>query len=126
MTAAIDLDSALDEEHAAPGSECYGCHQTLDPMREFVRASYTSFYGQQLDPARVIALGIPMNRVLDAVRDANLDRPAGKIEEGRYEVTLRAPMPGLIVSILCVEGDTVEVEIPGVGVLQNPVRAADG
>jgi HAE1 family hydrophobic/amphiphilic exporter-1 len=26
-----------------------------------------------------------------AIRDANLDLPAGKIEQGRYEVTLRAP-----------------------------------
>ncbi|MCA9593334.1 MAG: hypothetical protein KC776_08480 [Myxococcales bacterium] len=39
----------LDEEHAAPGTECYGCHQTLDPMRDYVRASYTNFAGQQLD-----------------------------------------------------------------------------
>jgi len=29
--------------------------------------------------------------VLDAIRDANLDLPAGKIEQGRYEVMLRAP-----------------------------------
>jgi hypothetical protein len=43
----------LDAEHAPPESECYGCHQTLDPMRDFYRASYTSFYGQQLDPERV-------------------------------------------------------------------------
>ncbi|MEO0660574.1 MAG: efflux RND transporter permease subunit, partial [Planctomycetota bacterium] len=45
----------------------------------------------ELDPARIGALGIPMTRVLDALRDANLDRPAGKLEDGRYEVTLRAP-----------------------------------
>ncbi len=44
----------LDEEHAAPGSECYGCHQTLDPMRDFVRASFTNFYGQQLDSERAL------------------------------------------------------------------------
>jgi uncharacterized protein YmfQ (DUF2313 family) len=43
----------LDEEHAEPGSECYGCHQTLDPMRDYFRASFTNFYGQQLDPERV-------------------------------------------------------------------------
>lgn len=42
----------LDEEHAAPDSDCYGCHQTLDPMRDFVRASYTNFYGEQLDEER--------------------------------------------------------------------------
>ncbi len=45
----------------------------------------------ELDPNRVNALGLPLDRVLDAVRDANLDRPAGKLEEGRHEVTLRAP-----------------------------------
>lgn len=45
----------------------------------------------ELDPGRVNALGIPLDRVRDALRDANLDRPAGKLEDGRYEVTLRAP-----------------------------------
>jgi HAE1 family hydrophobic/amphiphilic exporter-1 len=45
----------------------------------------------ELDPARVKALELPLDRVLEAVRDANLDLPAGEIEQGRYEVTLRAP-----------------------------------
>jgi hypothetical protein len=43
---------SIDAEHADPESECYGCHQTLDPMRDYFRASYTNFYGQQLDPER--------------------------------------------------------------------------
>jgi HAE1 family hydrophobic/amphiphilic exporter-1 len=45
----------------------------------------------ELDPDRVKALGLPLDRVLNVIRDANLDLPAGKIEQGRYEVTLRAP-----------------------------------
>ena len=45
----------------------------------------------ELDPDRVKAVGLPMDKVLDAIRDANLDLPAGKIEQGRYEVMLRAP-----------------------------------
>jgi HAE1 family hydrophobic/amphiphilic exporter-1 len=45
----------------------------------------------ELDPNRVNALGLPLNDILAAIRDANLDRPAGQIEAGRYEVTLRAP-----------------------------------
>jgi HAE1 family hydrophobic/amphiphilic exporter-1 len=45
----------------------------------------------ELDPDRINALGLPMDQILRAVRDANIDLPAGKIEEGRYEVTLRAP-----------------------------------
>ncbi len=45
----------------------------------------------ELDHARIRALGIPMDRILSAIKDANLDLPAGTIEQGRYEITLRAP-----------------------------------
>ncbi len=45
----------------------------------------------ELDPERINALGLPLDDVLQALRDANVDLPAGKIESGRYEVTLRAP-----------------------------------
>lgn len=45
----------------------------------------------ELDAQRLQALGIPLNQILQAIRDSNLDRPSGSIEEGRYEVTLRAP-----------------------------------
>ncbi|MGD9356447.1 MAG: efflux RND transporter permease subunit, partial [Chromatiales bacterium] len=45
----------------------------------------------ELDPDKINALGLPLNGILDAIRDANLDRPAGKIEQGRFEVTLRTP-----------------------------------
>ena len=45
----------------------------------------------ELDSERIKALGLPLNRVIEAVRNANLDLPAGKIEQGRYEVVLRAP-----------------------------------
>ena len=45
----------------------------------------------ELDPDRIKAVGLPLDRILEAIRDANLDLPAGKIEQGRYEVMLRAP-----------------------------------
>jgi len=45
----------------------------------------------ELDPGKLIALALPLNEILAAVRNANLDLPAGSIDEGRYEVTLRAP-----------------------------------
>ncbi|MBW2476963.1 MAG: efflux RND transporter permease subunit [Deltaproteobacteria bacterium] len=45
----------------------------------------------ELDPDRVKALGLPLDQILNAIRNANLDLPAGRIEQGRYEVTLRAP-----------------------------------
>jgi hydrophobic/amphiphilic exporter-1 (mainly G- bacteria), HAE1 family len=45
----------------------------------------------ELDPDRLRALGLPLDQVLRAIRNANLDLPAGKIEQGQYQVTLRAP-----------------------------------
>lgn len=44
-----------------------------------------------LDPDRLRASGLPLDQVLRAVRDANLDLPAGQIQDGKFEVTLRAP-----------------------------------
>jgi HAE1 family hydrophobic/amphiphilic exporter-1 len=46
----------------------------------------------ELDPGRVRALELPLSKVLAAIRDSNLDVPAGEIEEGRYELRLRAPV----------------------------------
>ncbi|MCW8907484.1 MAG: efflux RND transporter permease subunit [Sedimenticola sp.] len=45
----------------------------------------------ELDPAKLNALGLPLNDILESIRNANLDLPAGRIEQGRYQVTLRAP-----------------------------------
>lgn len=45
----------------------------------------------ELDPAKINALDLSLDAILDALQNANLDRPAGKIEQGRYQVTLRAP-----------------------------------
>jgi hypothetical protein len=40
---------ALDQAHAAPGSTCYKCHQSLDPMRQFFRQSYSLYFSKQYD-----------------------------------------------------------------------------
>ncbi|MEM9914010.1 MAG: efflux RND transporter permease subunit [Planctomycetota bacterium] len=45
----------------------------------------------ELLPERLRAFGLPLNAVLEAIRAANVDLPAGSIEDGNYEVTLRAP-----------------------------------
>ncbi|MBI1336529.1 MAG: MMPL family transporter [Phycisphaera sp.] len=45
----------------------------------------------ELDLPRLVALNLPLDDITRALRDANLDLPTGSIEEGRYEVTLRAP-----------------------------------
>ncbi|MBK5969292.1 MULTISPECIES: efflux RND transporter permease subunit [Thiorhodovibrio] len=58
----------------------------VDPWGGFTREVRV-----ELDSTRVNALGLSLNDILDALENANLDLPAGKIERGRYEVTLRAP-----------------------------------
>lgn len=45
----------------------------------------------EVDPEKVTALGLELTDILEALKDANLDRPAGQIEDGNYEVALRAP-----------------------------------
>jgi hypothetical protein len=38
----VPADGAtVDEGHAEPGSPCYSCHKDLDPLRDFLRQSYT-------------------------------------------------------------------------------------
>jgi hypothetical protein len=44
-------ETGLSTEHAAPGTICYECHKTLDPMRDFFRQAYTIPYREQTDPS---------------------------------------------------------------------------
>ena len=64
----------------------------------------------EVDPDRLNAAGIPLDRVLKAIRDANLDLPTGKIEQGRYEVILRAPAEFVNLDQI---RDTVIVQLDG-------------
>ncbi|RJP80998.1 MAG: efflux RND transporter permease subunit [Desulfobacteraceae bacterium] len=45
----------------------------------------------ELHHERLKALGIPISQILEAIENSNLDLPAGSIERGKFEVTLRAP-----------------------------------
>ena len=42
--------TGIDGMHADPTSVCYGCHKSLDPMREYFRRSYTLEDQRQVDP----------------------------------------------------------------------------
>ncbi len=55
---AAALDAGLDEEHAQPGTACFGCHQILDPTRAILSSAWTYSYYQQLDPARMAQKGL--------------------------------------------------------------------
>lgn len=45
----------------------------------------------EIDPGRLRSFGVPLEQVRQALLDANLDLPAGKIEQGQQSITLRAP-----------------------------------
>jgi HAE1 family hydrophobic/amphiphilic exporter-1 len=72
----------------------------------------------ELDPDRIKAAGLPLDRVLEAIRDANLDLPAGKIEQGRYEVMLRAPAEFINLDQI---RDTVIVQRDGAAIMLGQI-----
>lgn len=45
--------ASVDQDHAQPGTTCYICHQNLDPLRDFLRQSYT--YSGAARPAAQLA-----------------------------------------------------------------------
>jgi hypothetical protein len=51
-------ETGLDAEHASPGSACYACHQTLDPMRQLFTQSFTLFYHEQMDALKIAQGGV--------------------------------------------------------------------
>jgi HAE1 family hydrophobic/amphiphilic exporter-1 len=81
----VELTTLIDEQIRYRFAQIPGVAQ-VDPWGEYEREVRV-----ELDPGRVREFDLPLDRVLDAIRDANLDLPAGKIDEGNATVTLRAP-----------------------------------
>lgn len=48
---------AMDKAHSSDPA-CYGCHKTLDPMRQVLRQAYTLTYHEQKDPAQTSMPGV--------------------------------------------------------------------
>ncbi|MBN2589083.1 MAG: efflux RND transporter permease subunit [Sedimentisphaerales bacterium] len=44
-----------------------------------------------LDPAKINALSISLDRIIASIREGNVNVPAGTIEQGNFEVTIRTP-----------------------------------
>jgi hypothetical protein len=51
-------ETGLDSEHAAPGTACYGCHQTLDPMKQLFAQTFSLFYHEQTDATKAAQTGV--------------------------------------------------------------------
>ncbi|MEX1363286.1 MAG: efflux RND transporter permease subunit [Nannocystaceae bacterium] len=81
----IELTTLVDEQVRYRLSQIPGVAQ-VDPWGEYEREIRV-----ELDPQRVAALRIPLDGIVRSLQDANLDLPAGTLEQGKQEVTLRAP-----------------------------------
>ncbi|UCG46593.1 MAG: efflux RND transporter permease subunit [Phycisphaerales bacterium] len=44
-----------------------------------------------LDPAKINALALPLDSIISRIREGNVNIPAGTIEKGNFEVTIRTP-----------------------------------
>jgi len=44
-----------------------------------------------LDPAKINALAIPLDKIIMHIREGNVNIPAGTVEKGNFEVTIRTP-----------------------------------
>ncbi len=77
----------------------------------------------ELDLDRVRALGLPLDRILQAIREANVNLPAGEIDRGGYEVTIRTP--GEFASIDELASTVVAVRERGPVTLADIARIVD-
>ncbi len=65
-----------------------------------------------LSPDKVKALGLPLDLIISKIRQENIDIPAGTIEKGNYEITVR--IPGVYTSIDQIKETIVAVREGGV------------
>jgi hypothetical protein len=45
--------ASLDQTHAAPGTACFACHQSLDPMRQYFRQQYSYYFHSQTSQTQI-------------------------------------------------------------------------
>ncbi len=81
----VELTQLVEEQIRYRFGRIAGVAQ-VDPWGNFEREVRV-----ELDPNKINSLNISLDEILQSIRDANLDLPAGKIRQGRYQVTLRTP-----------------------------------
>jgi hydrophobic/amphiphilic exporter-1 (mainly G- bacteria), HAE1 family len=81
----VELTTLVEERFRPRLSQVPGVAQ-VDPWGGYAREVRVA-----VDPGRLRAFGVPLEQVRQAIIDANLDLPAGKIEQGQQSITLRAP-----------------------------------
>jgi HAE1 family hydrophobic/amphiphilic exporter-1 len=56
-----------------------------------IRGGFEREIHVNLDPAKINALAIPLDQIISYIREGNVNIPAGTIEKGNFEVTIRTP-----------------------------------
>jgi len=78
-------ESGLNAQHADPTSVCYGCHRSLDPMREFFRKTYSLTYHEQLDATELMDVAsFSFGGVNVEGGDSSVDALAGILADHAY------------------------------------------
>jgi len=91
-------------------------------------ASADVFGGQQREiqiniyPDRLKALGLPIDTVINKIRQENIDTPAGVIERGNYEVLVR--IPGVYTSLDEIRNAVITIR-DGVPILLREIASID-
>ncbi len=75
-----------------------------------------------LDPAKINALSISLDRIIASIREGNVNVPAGTIEQGNFEVTIRTP--GEYTDLIQLE-NTVIAERDGVPVRLREIASIE-
>jgi hypothetical protein len=51
-------EAAIDSKHTPTGTDCYGCHVTMDPMRQYFRTTFSYYWGLQEEPSELGKPGV--------------------------------------------------------------------
>lgn len=75
-----------------------------------------------LYPDKIRATGIPLDKIISAIKAGNITQPAGTIERGNYEVTIRTP--GQFSNVEQIK-NTVITTIDGVNVMLRDIASVE-
>jgi hypothetical protein len=112
-------ETGVDAMHVQPGTPCFGCHQILDPMRDFYKQTYSLTYFQQLSPLDPKNPALPAEAVFNVgasvVRGQGVDTLAHAMADSELFATAwTQKVCQLANASPCDEGDPEFTRIAGV------------
>jgi hypothetical protein len=113
-------ETSVDALHVMPGTVCFACHQTLDPMRDFFKQSYSLTYFQQLSTLNPKNPPLPPEGVFTVdgsapVRGAGVAALArAMVEHPRFPIAWTQKLCQLANATPCLEDDPELQRVAGV------------